>query len=82
MKQEKPQARPQIVIRMLDKYLLRVVQLPLLVTTGLRNWKMKTVPVGRSFMRFPRPVNVLSLKEDDEDDELVIVVFGWMCWFG
>uniref|UniRef100_A0A2N9HIY0 Uncharacterized protein n=1 Tax=Fagus sylvatica TaxID=28930 RepID=A0A2N9HIY0_FAGSY len=44
------------------RYLLMVSQLPLLDRTGLRNWYVKTVPVGRSLMRFPSsPDNVLSL---------------------
>ena len=41
------------------------VQEPLLVRTGLRNWKRKTVPVGRSLMRFPAPVKALPETPDD-----------------
>lgn len=40
------------------RYLLTVVQCPLFVTTGMRNWKRKTVPVGRSLTRFPSAENV------------------------
>lgn len=42
------------------RYLLKIVQLPSLVATGLTNWKRKTVPVGRSLMRLPSPERVLS----------------------
>lgn len=53
------QERPQRAMRVEERYLLTVVQWPPLVRTGLRNWKVKTVPVGRSFMRFPTPESVL-----------------------
>ena len=43
------------------RYLLTLLQWPLLVKTGLRNWNKKTVPVGRSLMRLPTPVNATSL---------------------
>lgn len=56
------QERPQRVMRMEERYLLMVVQWPLFVTTGLRNWNVKTVPVGRSFIRFPTLESVLFFK--------------------
>ncbi|MFS7924191.1 hypothetical protein Hanom_Chr03g00269731 [Helianthus anomalus] len=67
------QERPQRAMRIEVRYLLMVVQWPLLVRTGFRNWKVKTVPVGRSFMRFPTPESVLFL--------MVVAIFV-MFWFG
>lgn len=58
MKEAKQQERPQAVIKKLVRYLLMGWHWPLLVRTGLRNWKAKTVPVGRSLIRFPTPVRV------------------------
>lgn len=46
------------MIKKLVRYLLMGWHWPLLVRTGLRNWKAKTVPVGRSLIRFPTPVRV------------------------
>ena len=46
---------------MLLRYLLVVLQLPLSVTRGLRNRNKKMAPVGRSFIRFPIPENVLPV---------------------
>ena len=42
---------------------------------------MKTVPVGRSLIRFPKPVKVLSETEDDEEEEEVLdlAILGCGC---
>lgn len=62
MKEEKQQEKAETAMRMALRYLLAgVLQWPLLVKTGLRNWNKKTVPVGRSLMRLPTPVNAKSL---------------------
>jgi len=61
VKEEKKQDKPQRATRMAVRYLLMVLQWPLLDKTGLRNWYRKTVPVGRRLMRLPTPDNVLSL---------------------
>lgn len=63
MKLEKQQEKPQIPRRIPVKYLFMVWQWPLLVSTGLRNWNKNTVPVGRSLMRLPTPVKVLTEME-------------------
>lgn len=60
-------------MRMLVRTLLTGLQWPLLVKTGLRNWKMKTVPVGRSLIRLPKLVNVLSENEVDEEEGLALL---------
>ena len=71
---------------MLSRYLLRVLHFPLLVKTGLRNWNKKTVPVGRSFMRLPTPVNVFSLVpfllDVDEEELLDAPIIDWECVCG
>lgn len=88
MKQEKQQLKAQMTRRAAVRNLLVGLQLPLSVTTGLANWKRKTVPVGSSFMRFPIPENVLLLmlvfvvlESEDEDEEFnsPIVVFSSAC---
>ncbi|KAF4356081.1 hypothetical protein G4B88_015361 [Cannabis sativa] len=55
----KQQEKAQRTMRTASKDLLTAEQEPLLVRTGLRNWNRNTVPVGRSFIRFPTPLNVL-----------------------
>ena len=35
---------------------------------------MKTVPVGRNLIRFPRPLKVLSEMEDDEEEVLDLAI--------
>lgn len=61
-------------MRMAVRALLVALQLPLLVVIGLRYWKRKTVPDGRSLMRFPRAEKTVELEELLEDDEVVVVV--------
>lgn len=62
-------------MRMAVSTLLVVLQLPLLVVIGLRYWKRKTVPAGRSLMRFPTAEKTVDeLEELLEDDEVVVVV--------
>ncbi|PKI30784.1 hypothetical protein CRG98_048825, partial [Punica granatum] len=41
---------------------------------GLRNWKRKTVPAGRSFTRFPRAEKTVELEEllEVEDEDVVV----------
>lgn len=63
-------------MRKLVRYFLTVLQLPLFVNTGLRNWNTKTVPVGRSLIKFPRPVSVFSEIELEEEEELVDGAIG------
>lgn len=58
MKEAKQHEAPQAAMRKEVRYLLMMWHWPLLVRTGLRNWKTKTVPVGRSLIRFPTPVRV------------------------
>ncbi|KAK4795681.1 hypothetical protein SAY86_028007 [Trapa natans] len=74
---------PQTAMRMAVRALLEELQLPLLVVMGLRYWKRKTVPAGRSFMRFPKAektveaeelVEELLLEDDDVVVALVVVV--------
>lgn len=60
MKQAKQQEMPQRAMRRASRVLFRVLHEPLFVRTGLRNWKRKIVPVGRSFIRFPRPEKVFA----------------------
>ena len=88
MKHEKAQLKAQITKRAAVMTLLAVaVQLPVSVVTGLRNWKRKTVPVGRSLMRLPSPVNVFPVRvweeeedEEDVDEEVVMsVVINVVC---
>lgn len=62
MNEAKKHESPHAAIKMADKYLLTTWHWPLLVRTGLRNWKTKTVPVGRSLMRFPTPVRVACVR--------------------
>ena len=51
------------------------VAAPLLVRSGLANWKRKIVPVGRSLIRLPRPVNAFSeIVGGFADDVIVLFV--------
>lgn len=54
VKVEKKQNKAERESKMAVKVLLVVLHLPLLVRRGLRNWKKKVVPVGRSLMMFER----------------------------
>ena len=63
MKEERKQERPQKRIKIRERDLLIGSHWPLLVRIGLRNWKRKTVPVGRRRIRFPTPVRVFSVAE-------------------
>ena len=56
-----------------SRVLLRTLHEPLLVRTGLRNWNRKTVPVGRSFIRFPTPESVFEAAVEDEDEDADVV---------
>ncbi|KAK8671050.1 hypothetical protein V6N13_037659 [Hibiscus sabdariffa] len=69
--QEKAQEKPQRAIRMLVKTLFAMLHCPVLVKTGLRNWKMKTVPVGRSLTRLPKPENVFPEIDEFGDKEVL-----------
>lgn len=78
MNEEKKQDMPQRRIKIRVRDLLIGSQWPLLVRIGLRNWKRKTVPVGRWRIRFPTPVRVFSVAEEAIDwIGFFLIVFGF-----
>jgi len=79
-KRRKKQEKPAIARSIPDMYLLMVWHLPLFVSTGLRNSNKNTVPVGRSLMRFPTPVSVLSFMLLESEELLVLAILGICCF--
>ncbi|PKI68813.1 hypothetical protein CRG98_010870 [Punica granatum] len=65
---------PQTPMRTAVRTLFVTVQLALLVVIGLRYWKRKTVPAGRSLIRSPRDEKTVELEELLEDDDELVVV--------
>ncbi|KAF4393814.1 hypothetical protein G4B88_007800 [Cannabis sativa] len=80
--QKLQQEKAQRTMRTASKDLLTAEQEPLLVRTGLRNWNRNTVPVGRSFIRFPTPLNVLFFTFVVNDvvlaPPIIIIVCGYI----